>query len=545
MTVVASDKSQEKQPSIQSPQEKDINTTGVVTDTTTLISTIVQQPSRKRNKTSPVKNKVMNYVNEHPNTIVLPRARNKKHETDFTLHQTNYFASVILDDDHINRYIHLLGYKNMINKKQNKVLAKDYLRQLIVLHITEKNIVVKRYDETLMNYVLLNDNQLLEYTQKSFTKKLNHFKNNTKEVIKKDTNAVTIKSTTEHDTKIKINCNSTSTVTSRNHVTIISPQRLKMYRYDTCYSLYNNLKEVNSICEENSDDQFSHYSMIHNFFEPFQLIVYSYSHRVSFNGENDLVHYCTRTTIEFPENMNVFILFHGFLVHSGAKARKESTNMFTLNYAKDARSFSYVDRFGNEKRNLDGISSHDDEITTTSRTNLCPMFYKETCPHCNKIYGTTKDNYINNDDCKINVQDLYNKMDRRQQNKPICGNLSSLGWAIYNSIDMRNNNNAMNDCNDIQRELHEMAYGKGMSGKWNVIHAKRSELKIDNDLETITYRKHFKKTSEYLDKVFNEKVKKCIRGFENASLKSKSILMNMGPAEEQKAHSDYGIQGGL
>ena len=110
---------------------------------------------------------------------------------------------------------------------------------------------------------------------------------------------------------------------------------------------------------------------------------------------------------------------------------------------------------------------------------------------------------------------------------------------------MRNNNNAMNDCNDIQRELHEMAYGKGMSGKWNDIHAKRSQLKIDNDLETITYRKHFKKTSEYLDKVFNEKVKKCVRGFEKASIKSKSILMNTGPAEEQKAHSDYGMRGGL
>ena len=64
-------------------------------------------------------------------------------------------------------------------------------------------------------------------------------------------------------------------------------------------------------------------------------------------------------------------------------------------------------------------------------------------------------------------------------------------------------------------------------------------------LETNQYQRYFRKTSEYLDKVFNEKVKKCVPGFANASLKSKSILMNTGPAKEQKAHSDYSVRGGV
>ena len=103
----------------------------------------------------------------------------------------------------------------------------------------------------------------------------------------------------------------------------------------------------------------------------------------------------------------------------------------------------------------------------------------------------------------------------------------------------------MNYCNEIQRELHEMTYSRGMSGKWKEIQKKRSQLKIDNSLDTNLYRKHFEKTSEYLENVFNEKVKNCVHGFENASLQSKSILMNTGPTEEQKAHSDYGMRGGL
>ena len=532
--TVDTSKSQ-NQLSIESTQTKDRNKK-VVTDTT--LTTITVQPSRKHSKTS-VKAKVMN----DQNTIVLPRVRNKKHDssqTDFTLKQTNYFASVILDKKHVNKYIQL---KN--TKHQNKVVAKDFLRNLIVQHITEKNIVVKRYDEKLMTYNDLSDEDLWEYIKSSFTSKLNRFKQKNTKQVKKLTDVVTINSTTNTGNEKKNNCNTTYTVPSRNHVPNILPQRQQMYNYEQCYSIYNNLKVNSNSMTNTSNDEFPHYSMIHNFFEPFQLIVYSYSHRVSFNGENDTVHYCTRTTIEFPENMNVFILFHGFLVHSGAKARKESTNMFTLNYAKDARSFSYVDRFGNEKRKHDGISTHDNEITTTSRTNLCPMFDNKECRHCNEVYGTTKDKYIDNDDCKINVQDIYNKLDRKQQGKPICGNLINTGWAIYHSIDMRNSNNGMNYCNEIQRELHEMTYSRGMSGKWKEIQKKRYQLKIDNSLDTNRYRKHFEKTSEYLENVFNEKVKNCVHGFENASLQSKSILMNTGPAEEQKAHSDYGMRGGL
>ena len=92
-------------------------------------------------------------------------------------------------------------------------------------------------------------------------------------------------------------------------------------------------------------DNWNQYSLIHNLYESFDLIVYNDSHKIP---DKELTHRHSRVVLHFPSDINMFILFHGNLVHNGASSKFEPDD--SMHYAADLRAFAYV----NKKKNYQG-----------------------------------------------------------------------------------------------------------------------------------------------------------------------------------------------
>ena len=58
--------------------------------------------------------------------------------------------------------------------------------------------------------------------------------------------------------------------------------------------------------------------MIHNLYELFNLVVYNGSHKIP---EGELTNRNSRVVLKFPADINMFIIFHGNLVHNGAESK--------------------------------------------------------------------------------------------------------------------------------------------------------------------------------------------------------------------------------
>ena len=93
-------------------------------------------------------------------------------------------------------------------------------------------------------------------------------------------------------------------------------------------------------------NDWNQYSLIHNLYESFDLIVYNESHIIP---NKKFTHRNSRSVLHFPADINMFILFHGNLVHNGAASKFEPNE--SMNYAADLRAFAYVNKKSGLARN--------------------------------------------------------------------------------------------------------------------------------------------------------------------------------------------------
>ena len=158
------------------------------------------------------------------------------------------------------------------------------------------------------------------------------------------------------------------------------------------------------------DQKWNMYSMIHNLYESYRFVLYNCSHRVANYGT---IHYNSRIVLNIPKEPNMFILFHGNLVHSGAASKLEDIP-FAMNYASDYRAFAYIDKFGNEHKNLDvrrrrrnvieNRGTHEDGITTT--TFKCCDKMKIRTIKC-KICDANHNSFTTNEGFQLNLSEAY------------------------------------------------------------------------------------------------------------------------------------------
>ena len=331
----------------------------------------------------------------------------------------------------------------------------------------------------------------------------------------------------------------------------------------------------------------SWYSMIHSLYEAWDLIVYDQSHKLH-GGVN--IHQCTRIRLKFPEGKNLFVLFNGYLAHSGSNAIQEQS-ISSFNFKNSLRLFAYVDKYANiNDRNDDVLvrtrsttSSISDQAADGTvdheNTNLCNILLCQICQ--DNVNKTTRKNWnpignshngelvIHLNDCYDYVSNLRKQIMEKQKRKRsrderrgdpsnppapkktkfselmkvdyskpllVCGNLKENGWAVYEGVDVTSSE-YLNVINELEHSIN----GKGTGNFWTKIHGdgivgERKLLQI-NQLRA-DRRDLFLNTTKLFDDI--EEHISNIDEFEDSAInKAKiAILRNKGNTPEQRVHRD-------
>jgi hypothetical protein len=322
------------------------------------------------------------------------------------------------------------------------------------------------------------------------------------------------------------------------------------------------------------DDTWPWYSMINTIFEPVDFILYSGSHMVQ---PGKKVHEITKVRLRFPKDRSFMLLFHGKLLHNGARALPES-DISSFHYKNSLRQFSYVNKLSSSHNNQtiprlrtrsQVQQSQGIRVNVNTTRNICGFCskcqklvknkYKKTWSHlgasnagcidinidvCYHIWLDRKNQAINDrlqskTDESMDDEDDDNVSDTIELT-PIAGNLQRDGWVVYNGVDVYN----MKKYGNLRFEL-----GKTLKNpfrrQWNSIHtdddiAARQQIKL-HELDLMNYREDIKSIFEFMEDVKNNVLLK-VPGFQNAHLDSHQLLRNVGCVGEQSPHSDYDYQ---
>jgi hypothetical protein len=387
----------------------------------------------------------------------------------------------------------------------------------------------------------------------------------------------------------------TSTVSSKNKSTCSDPFAwFDLQRHST---LEWNLKFVASSSKayeahqliKNFDTNWPWYSMINTIYESVDFIVYSGSHLVKPSVK---LHEVTKTRLRFPNNKSFLLLFHGNLVHNGARAIPE-TDLSSFNYQTSLRFFSYVNKFSHastpsrpstrstqQKQQSQGIR---DRVNTDRHTcgfcDKCSWRRRKCCDNnwsyvgadnegcididiqtcferavqyrkklkgniaCDKYRITKKDK----SDCSGSAPSSSTqstsslkrqKIRRTNVNSPmhIVGNLEKHGWVVYEGIDM----------NDVVKysTLHQQLF-KTMKypyrSQWGQIHGHNGSSRQQIKLKTLDVMNHDKLIPlvyDAIDDIYHNVLTK-IPDFNSSRLESHQLLRNVGEITEQSPHSDW------
>ena len=327
--------------------------------------------------------------------------------------------------------------------------------------------------------------------------------------------------------------------------------------------------------------------MIHSLYEFWDLIVYDQSHKLH-GGVN--IHQCTCIRLKFPEGKNLFVLFNGYLVHSGSNAIQEQS-ISSFNFKNSLRLFAYVNKFANindrnddvlirTRSNRSSISDQaadgkvDHENTNLCNVSLCQICQENVNKFSRKDWNPIGISHngelvIHLNDCYDYVSNLRKEIMEKQKRKKsrdercgdssnppapkkskfselmkvdyskpllVCGNLKENGWAVYEGVDVTSSE-YLNLINELEHSIN----GKVTGNFWTKIHGdgiveERKLLQI-NQLHT-DRRELFMNTS----KLFNDSESHIsnIDEFEDSAINKEkiAILRNKGNIPEQRVHCD-------
>ena len=290
-------------------------------------------------------------------------------------------------------------------------------------------------------------------------------------------------------------------------------------------------------------NKWNYFSMIHSVFQPFSLVVYNKSHKLT----NDaIVHHCTRTNIHFPSSPNTFIIFHGRLVHSGAASSYESSDSF--NIRRDIRLFSYLTkplseptkRDSNEARISSRVAKEyksplDEGEVDRSTYKMCQ---NGSCLTCNVFYSNIDKNWddLNLDRLIKNMEKKKNVATSKDKVVSIAGDLNELGWEVFTGYDVTNIKHL-----DMKQELEDVVINSHKKKyNWHGIQDNRKQMKIGIETDPSSPNK-MSATIKVFQNIRDKYLTKVPVLGEHILMRSMSVLCNLGnhQIDEQDPHRDY------
>ena len=314
-------------------------------------------------------------------------------------------------------------------------------------------------------------------------------------------------------------------------------------------------------------DDFEKFSMIHNFLEGFNFNVYNGSHLC----HRQKLHRCTMCQLKFPADPKFFVIFHGNLIHSGAKAKLEdSVNSF--NYSQDVRLFAYIHRTGLEK-NKDGeetsyeqseqldtrrskrqksgvvFNNHSTDAAVGVSYQKCHDFKavnnpteSHGCNVCDNAYEEIARNYpVTGKNICIDIKKCYEKVQNSKKSADhdspllVAGHLDKLGWAVYKGQEPGVKGLNL-DIAQMKREVHELIY-IGPEKRWRNVSSGRMVYNIDETLPSDKRNIPTTNLRTFYDSVLD--TVRRVHFFENCIFHERYILRNKGRVPEQNPHRDY------
>ena len=288
------------------------------------------------------------------------------------------------------------------------------------------------------------------------------------------------------------------------------------------------------------------YSIIHQFFNNTDLVVYNYSHLVVANDANPtpLLHTCSRIRIRLEANCSTsfFIMFNSSLVHCGSESTIGNPNEYIAN--PNPRMFSYVTRDGSALNKTKNVSNTVDK----NSFSFCNV---DSCKVCQKIMSKGK---FKNNELVLNAFDEYacqlcRKQDKKRSSKTssshhsrylVFGDLEKMGWAVYRGVQFNPSN--QRECMFVQSNLRDIISFKH-TARWKSIEQGRKYFKVVSLEKNIGSRtpdlSSFGDLISMHDKL-ELRVRNEIKGFEQSKLYDSTVIINDGPCPIQFPHRDIG-----
>ena len=187
-----------------------------------------------------------------------------------------------------------------------------------------------------------------------------------------------------------------------------------------------NLYKKDQLLEEERIKDWNSYSILHSLFSSFSFYIYAYSHRVK-ASTSCLIHRATKLKLKFPPYPNMFVIFHGRAVHSGAESKMAS--ICSLVPSHDERLFSYV-RVKDKDKNWASLRTNNkgkDATDKVERNGLQMCTALTVCQNCSS-FGDY--------DCfEIDLEECYNIQKERRRNTiknvPLIGDLTKFGFEVW------------------------------------------------------------------------------------------------------------------
>lgn len=252
--------------------------------------------------------------------------------------------------------------------------------------------------------------------------------------------------------------------------------------------------------------------------DDWNFIVYSGSHRLK---ENENVNPQSRIELRFPKDGTYFIVWHGRLVHGGAKSITNRDGKVL----KSSRMFSYLRvpehnaQFNGNQRRSTRLKNYEVKLKddTVDRSSFSMMKGSEST-----FYIQIPSN-----------KGILSRGRKKSSIEPILGHMNQHGWEIYEGIDFHDSK-----LKHYHKDLDTLLTERKKD--WNGISSTPRKIHVLHTLECYESGLMQKLRSLYVayEHLVIKKLRK-IPYLEEVEAYYKAILANFDPVEDQVPHRDF------
>lgn len=301
------------------------------------------------------------------------------------------------------------------------------------------------------------------------------------------------------------------------------------------------------------------FSVIHQFFNNTELVLYSFSHRLtpSLTEEQPIIHGATRIRLRLEANciQSFFVVFNSSLIHCGSETKYSNPTEYSG--SKNPRLFGYIskegsllDKTSNETNTVDYSSF---QFCNEMNCTTCQTAKKKSVFHGGEFVINAFDEYVcveakkGKDSKKNNNESVATKRKRAKSKVHggryfVFGDLEKYGWAVYRGIRFIAGHER--DTLFIQNNLRSIIARSNSSGtySWSTIEPGRKSYSIVSSDHVVSGRSGGDHLTGDIVNMHDrlEKRLREIKGFEKCKLYDSSVIINDGACPVQAPHRDIG-----